>query len=229
MPQPLTLILVEKTGELKTLNVKDYKEEELFKKCGFKKADNFLKQTEWSVKINGQNYVIMLYGKEDGKANIENKYDFPPPIDSKLLFGCCVLVGYIRDSSGKKILTNLSIDLWSKIYEKLFGGFEDLTNINNENEDENEEDELDNISKSKKTKNSGYLKDGFVVDDDSNDISESNDEYNSSDETDETDNDDDSRNKCEHKNKKIINENENDDLILDDVGSELSEDSYDYN
>jgi putative endonuclease len=40
----LTLILVEKTGELKTLNVKDYKEDELFKKCGFKKADGFSKQ-----------------------------------------------------------------------------------------------------------------------------------------------------------------------------------------
>ena len=39
-------------------------------------------------------------------------------------------------------------------------------------------------TKSKKTKNSGYLKDGFVVDDDSNENSETNDEYNSSDEID---------------------------------------------
>ena len=44
MPQPLTIILVEKGGELKTLSIKDYKEDELFKKCGFKKADDFSKQ-----------------------------------------------------------------------------------------------------------------------------------------------------------------------------------------
>jgi hypothetical protein len=73
MPQPLTLILVEKTGELKTLNVKDYKEDELFKKCGFKKADGFSKQAEWPVKFNGQKFSIMMYGKDDGKANMENK------------------------------------------------------------------------------------------------------------------------------------------------------------
>jgi hypothetical protein len=222
MPQPLTLILVEKTGELKTLNVKDYKEDELFKKCGFKKADDFSKQTEWSIKINNQKYIVTLYGKDDGKANMENKYDFPPPIDTKLLFGCCVLVGQIRDNDGKKSLTNLSIDLWMKMYEKLFGGFEDLT-VNNDNDDD-ELDELDNIAKSKKTKNSGYLKDGFVVDDDSNEVSESNDEYNSSDETDISDDDDNNI-----KYKKTVITNENDELLLDDVGSELSEDSYEYN
>ena len=87
MSKNINVVIVEKNGTLKNLTIKEFKEEELFKKCGFKKADNFLKQTEWSVKINGQKYVIMLYGKEDGKANIENKYDFPPPIDTKLLFG----------------------------------------------------------------------------------------------------------------------------------------------
>ena len=53
------------------------------------------------------------------------------------------------------------MDRHFKIYEKLFGGFEDLaaTAI----EDENEEDELANVPKEKKTKQ-GYLKDGFVVD-----------------------------------------------------------------
>ena len=32
MPQPLSIIIVDKLGELKTLNVKDYKEDELYKK-----------------------------------------------------------------------------------------------------------------------------------------------------------------------------------------------------
>ena len=53
MPQ-LSIIIVEKSGDLKTLNVKDYKEEELYKKGGFKKSDGFIKHTAWNVKIDGQ-------------------------------------------------------------------------------------------------------------------------------------------------------------------------------
>ena len=45
MSQPLNVIIVERTGTLKILAIKDFKEEELFKKCGFKKAEDFLEQT----------------------------------------------------------------------------------------------------------------------------------------------------------------------------------------
>ena len=48
---------------------------------------------------------------------------------------------------------------WKKIYEKLFGGFEDL----DDNEEESE-DELKNVPKEMKSKD-GYLLDGFIVDD----------------------------------------------------------------
>lgn len=232
MPQPLTIVLVDKTGELKELNVKDYKEDELFKKCGFKKADGFSKQTEWNVKFNGQKYSIMMFGKEDGKANMENKYDFPPPVDKKLLFGCCVLVGQLRDDSGAKSLFNLTSILWEKLYEKLFGGFEDLSATNDD--DDEEEDELDLLTKSKKTKGTGYLKDGFVVDDEFNDSTEGSDEYNSSDEGSEDDVSDDNINIISNKGgiksskKQNIVEAE-DSLLLEDIGSELSEDSYEYN
>ena len=138
MPQPLTIVLVEKTGELKTLSVKDYKEDELFKKCGFKKADDFTKQAEWPIKFDGQKYTIAMYGKTGGKANMENKYDFPPPVDNKLFFGCCALIGQIRDDNNNKSLINLSLELWAKIYEKLFGGFEDLNALKCENDDDDE-------------------------------------------------------------------------------------------
>jgi len=218
MPQPLTIILVEKNGELKTLSIKDYKEDELYKKCGFKKADDFSKQIDWAAKIEGQKYLISMYGKSEGKANMENKYDFPPPVDSKLYFGCCALVAQSRDDLNKKCLTNLSLELWNKIYEKLFGGFEDLTIAKSEEEDDLEEDDLDVVPKSKKTKTGGYLKDGFVVDDDENgddddDISDS------SDESDDDTGDDGDANGCT---------DGDDGLILEDIGSELSEDNYDY-
>jgi hypothetical protein len=210
MSQPLNIILVERPGTLKMLAIKDFKEEELFKKCGFKKADDFLKQTEWNTKYDGKKYFIQVFAKDEGRANSENKYDFPPPIDNKLFYGCCAIVAYIKNGDGSKSYSNLSLPMWEKIYEKLFGGFEDISKT--VVEDDNEEDELENVPKHKKTKN-GYLKDGFVVDSSDADESESASSYETEDEdsTEETEEDD-----------------KDTDVVIEDIGSELSEDSYDY-
>jgi hypothetical protein len=90
------------------------------------------------------------------------------------------------------------------MYEKLFGGFEDLSAT--AKEDEEEEDELAGIPKEQKTKD-GYLKDGFVVSSDSDEKDEeSEEEFEDSDEEE---------------------EEEEEELILE-IGSELSEDKYDY-
>jgi hypothetical protein len=207
----LNVIIIDKTGSLKSLSVKDFKEDELFKKCGFKNGNNFGKQTEWVVKIETIKYYVSVYAKTDGKANTENKYDFPPPIDTKLFFGSCVVVGMILNNENKMEYISLNIELWEKMYEKLFGGFESLDVV--AIEDENEEDELDNIAEEFKTKD-GYLKDGFVVDDNS--------VNGSSYETDEDDDDED----------EDVTEdttNDLDDVIdgdIEDIGSELSEDEY---
>jgi len=216
MAQPLDIIIVERLGTLKMLSIKDFKQEELYKKCGFKKAEDFTKQTEWTVKISGSKYIVHLYAKTDGRANSENKYDFPPPVDTKLFYGSCALVGHIKNESGTKVLTNLSLALWNKIYEKLFGGFEDL--VTTAKEDEEEEDELEKIPKEKKTKN-GYLKDGFVVDSSDTDDEDSEPDSESDDIEDEDDNDDENENNSGK---------DEDDLEIEDVGSELSEESYDY-
>ena len=205
----LTIIIVDKGASLKTLNVKDYKIEELYKKCGFKKAEGFNLQVEWPVKLDGQRYLVQMYGKLDGKANMENKYDFPPPVDKKLYFGSCALVGMLRNDSNNKTLINLSIELWNKIYEKLFGGFEDLALTCDDDDDE--EDELENVPKNMKTKKGGYLKDGFVVDSsDTEEVSVSG--------TEDEDEDED------------VSEEPTDgeEVVLEDIGSELSEDAYDY-
>ena len=219
--QPLSVIIVEKNGNLKPLTIKEFKEEELFKKCGFKKPDGFKKQTEWSVKCSGKKYIVAVYAKDDGRANNENKYDFPPPIDTKLFFGNCVIVAQWKtdETKSKLCFTNLSLDLWEKMYEKLFGGFEDLAAT--ALEDENEEDELANIPKHKKTKQ-GYLKDGFVVDtsdgsDDSSEIYDTEDE----------DLDEEDDYKFDKEKDKDTEQDE--DGIAEDIGSELSEDKYDYN
>jgi len=199
----LGIVVVEKTGALKETVVKEYKESELFKKCGFKKGDDFLKQTTWSsVKIDGKKYSVDLYAKIEGKANTENKYDFPPPVDSTLFFGSCALV--CKNDELK--LVSLSLELWNKIYEKLFGGFENLADTCIQ--DDEEEDELANISAEKKTKQ-GYLKDGFVVD---SDAEECEGEY--------TDLDSDEQEESD------LVEDVDEEIELEDIGSELSEEEY---
>ena len=208
MPQSLTIIIVDKSASLKNLTVKDYKVDELYKKCGFKKADTFILQVEWPVKLDGQKYLIQMYGKLDGKANMENKYDFPPPVDKQLYFGSCALVGMLREDSNNRSHINLSLELWNKLYEKLFGGFEDLAVIGADDDDE--EDELENVPKKLKTKKGGYLKDGFVID--SSDTEEA--------VGSETEDEDD-----EVSDKPSDEEEE---LVVEEIGSELSEEAYDY-
>ena len=213
MSQPLDVIIVEKGGSLKTLAVKDFKLDELYKKCGFKKGEDFVKQVEWNAKYDGKKYFVEVYAKTDGRPNSENKYDFPPPIDTTLFFGNCAILAYLKKSDGSAEYVSLSLPLWNKIYEKLFGGFEDLAAT--AAEDEAEEDELANVPKEKKTKQ-GYLKDGFVVD--SSDTEENNSGDNSQDESEEEDEDE----------SEEISEDQDDDLVIEELGSELSEESYDY-
>jgi len=163
--KPLTVVIVEKGCALKPYTVKDFNEDELYKKCGFKSKNGFDLQKisptspyTWKVNMNGVIYFICLYGKTSGRENNENKYDFPPPQDKTLFFGNCLLLA--KQWKEELEYVNLSVDLWTKIYEKLFGGFENLCDT--ENADEDEEDELDNVPRKLKTKE-GYLKDGFVV------------------------------------------------------------------
>jgi hypothetical protein len=208
----LNVIIIEKTGLPKSLLIKEFNEADLFKKCGFKKSGDFIKQTEWNIKLDGKKYYVGLYAKVDGRANSENKYDFPPPVDNKLFFGSCALVAKVKNDESKNVFTNLTIELWTRMYEKLFGGFEDLgaTAL----EDENEEDELAKVPKDKKTKH-GYLKDGFVVDNSDGDEDE---DYSGSD----------SESEIEKGGDNNKSDDEDDDLVVEDIGSELSEDEYDY-
>jgi hypothetical protein len=152
-----TVLLVDKIGIIKPLKIKEYNEEDFYKKCGYKSSSNFKKQHTWKVRVNGTNYWVSLFAKSDVKGSLgENKYEFPPPVDSILYFGTCLLTGYREETTP----ISLSVELWNTIYNKLYGGFENLADT--AEKDELEPDELDNIPEHKKTKE-GYLKDGFVV------------------------------------------------------------------
>jgi len=208
MLEMTTIITVSKEGILKEVRVKELNENELYKKCGYKKDNDFKKITTWEILMNEKKIKVELWGKDNGKANTENKYDFPPPADVKLLFGTCCLIGKSNNCH-----INLTKVLWNKIYEKLFGGFEDL------NEESEEEDELNNIPIKLKT-NDGYLKDGFVVDKDSDEEVESGDDNSEYSEKSEEEYEDVTEIEGENEEEQL---NEN-----NDIGSELSEEAYEY-
>jgi len=160
MPQ---LLVVDKTGQIKesktTTTVSDL--HNLAKKAGYKTADNFELVHSWKVSLFDENYKIGLYGKTTGRANQENKYEFPPPVDNVLFFGSCILVRINLDDS---TLMDLSINEWDNIYEYLYGGFEELYE---DTEDDVDEDTVED--ECPRTKQGGYKKDGFVVDEDDDD------------------------------------------------------------
>ena len=151
-----SFIIVEKTGSLKNAKTTDLID--LYKKCGFKTNEGFSLAHSWSVDFNDTEYKMEVYGKITGRANTENKYEFPPPIDNVLFFGNCAAVLYVNNK-----MTDMGTQEFKDIMEHLYGGYSD---IGDSDEDEDEEDE--NILGLPKTKD-GYVKDDFVVSSDAED------------------------------------------------------------
>ena len=114
---------------------------------------------EWKV---GEEYKLCVYGKTTGgRFNNINQYEFPPPISSILFYGDVFIVGLKKKDATYEVV-DISKDIWKMFCRDIFQ-FESLRN--SETEDELEIDELNLIPLHLKTKH-GYLKDGFVVDDD---------------------------------------------------------------
>jgi hypothetical protein len=201
----VSIVLIETNGTVKTLKTKEMSLDTLYKKCGFRVNDDFLCRHTWTVTLKGspEPYIVSLWGKKTGKANFENKYDLPPPLDKELFFGTCAIVrmggGPVAASQAQtppsqaqtspshqtlpsqaqtppfagsasdggvwacEAATGPPLDItketWLKIYEHLFGGFEDIGE-----DDEYSEDELANVDPALLTAH-GYLKDDFVVSD----------------------------------------------------------------
>ena len=148
------IILVNKNASLTEKSVKKLELSTLYKKCSLKSAANFEKRHTWNV----DNYFYSVYAKDNGRANSENKYDLPPPVDEELYFNTMTIIKHTEPEVTNGTITDLVKSEWNKVYEKLFGGFEDLDHSEELSDDE------EDISDSEKTKE-GYHKDGFVVDD----------------------------------------------------------------
>lgn len=174
------VVVVEKNANLKSVNVKTLKRDELYKIAGFKSNKNGDFKLHHKFAIDDSKFVVCVYGKTNGRANQENKYDFPPPIDNTLFFGNVLLIMEKEDN-----FVSMTTSKWKTIYEDLFGGFEEIGSQDSE-DDEDEEDEDEDLPRT----TTGYVKDDFIVEDDEDEIaqdddSEEEDEFNIIDEDDE--------------------------------------------
>ena len=148
------IVIIEKNGDCKNVNIKNNNLIDISKKCGFRKLDHFEKRVSWKINYKSNSLIVAVYAKNSGRANNENKFDMPPPIDNELYFGSIAIVAY-KDKIQESSCIDFNVDDWCKVYEKLMGGFIDLSK---ESESESEED----IPEEQLSKE-GYHKDGFIV------------------------------------------------------------------
>jgi hypothetical protein len=170
-----SLILIEKTGKLKSIKMDGLDIPNLCKKCGFKSIEGFALAHTWTVAFNEIEYKLCLYGKTEGRANSENKYEFPPPMDNTLFFGSCVVLNMENNE-----VSDISVKEFEDMMEHLYGGFED---VNSETTESEEETDLP------KTKD-GYVKDGFIVDSDEGSEGDDNDDDDAEEEEEDDDEED---------------------------------------
>jgi hypothetical protein len=244
----IPIVIVERNGDLRASHVEACNALELSKKCKHKSSTGFEVCAEWAYSGEDANdrFLVELWASDNGTAGQENKYEFPPPVDTILFFGACALVA--KDMSSQHRVIPLTLEKWDKMYDFLFGGFDTLANCE---DDDGECDELDSVPAHLKTKD-GYLKDGFVVDtsgeddeeDDEEDEDEDDDENDDEDEDEDEDEDGDDGDEedgdeetatvvainakkpkplSKRRDKKPTREE-----VLVDTSSELSEEAYEY-
>ena len=146
-----SILLIKANADIVEKKIKDYDEETIYKYCNYRNCNDFKNVHNYFIKKTDCHYCV--YGKINGRANNENKYDLPPPIDSQLYFGTLCIIKKENDA-----IVSISKEEWEKVYESLFGGFEDLNDDETRSEDSEIYDDEDYTKE-------GYLKDNFVVDD----------------------------------------------------------------
>jgi len=197
------VVIIDKQGNVKASTVNKFNLDTLYKKCKFRDSDNFQNRHTWKW----DDKHVSLFAKISGRANTENKYDFPSPMDNELFFGSTLLCAHTEKDLSNNDVIDFTKEDWVELYEKLMGGFENIGDEDSERSaDEDDEDfDPDNMTES------GYLKNSFVADDNEEIQNENDDESekefsgNSGDETESCDMSDDEGN-----------------------NSELSEESYEY-
>lgn len=142
-------ICLKKNGEVTVVRI-PAETDMYFKSCGFKKAGGFLKLHTYDIGDRS----VEIWGRNQGAEKSISKWELPPPLDVTFAYGNQLAI--VHDSAGN--ICKISKDDWDQLYEKMFGGFDDI----GADDSERSEDELEDCDPSELTKE-GYLKDGFVV------------------------------------------------------------------
>ena len=145
-------VLIDKTGNCKDSSVADLSN--IHKRCGARSENGFEKRVTWK----SSTIYVSVFARNNGKANTENKFDMPPPIDNELYFGSVAVVGFKPNDLEEKPV-DFDVDKWCKVYEKLMGGFEELGSEDSDDED------IEEIPAELLTKH-GYMKNSFIADSD---------------------------------------------------------------
>ena len=115
----MLLIKITKKGSVKSINKDDID--------FIKKDKNISKLSSW--KYNNFDYI--LYGRINGNAGDENKYDLPPPCDCELYFYDLYFIKY----EGNNII-DLFLEDYNLFYAHCFEGFESIESTEDEIEEE---------------------------------------------------------------------------------------------
>ena len=109
--------------------------------------------------------MFLFFVKIMEEQVMKNKYDLPPPLDKKLYYGSLLIIKHDTKELNNENVLDFSVKEWLELYERLFGGFEDL----NDDDSYSEEEEIPAHLKTKE----GYSKeDGFIVSDNEEDNDE---------------------------------------------------------
>ena len=158
-------IIIEKSGNIVSKKLKN--EAKKYTLCNYKNENDFKLLHIYKNVNNYKNKEFEIYGKEKGRANSENKYEFARPIDEILYFGNLLI---LMKNCDTETYENLNKEMWENINEILHGGFEDISggkiNKNGEFIDEEDRSVDSEVYDDSEYTQEGYLKDNFVVEDD---------------------------------------------------------------
>lgn len=124
----VTIILIDKHGNVKQQNVKDLTSDTIYKKCGLRVADGFQRRHIWYIHEMEVD-TVELWACNTVKSGQENKYQLPSPLDNKVYYGTMALISVNNNDK----ISSLSMNTWTHIYESLLE-----ENLNDEELQEND-------------------------------------------------------------------------------------------
>lgn len=123
----IEILKVIKDGSIKIENIDELDiPNNLFKKCSYRKNDNFIN----IFNIEYKNYIFEIWGKNKGKDNLVNNFNFNKYFSSKIYGDCIILLkmnNYI----------NFDFLIWQKLFEEESNDNQSISEDDDEESDDN--------------------------------------------------------------------------------------------